>query len=1038
MNIADPFIRRPVMTSLVMLAIMLFGALAYRNLPVNDLPSVDFPTIQVSASLPGANPDTMASAVALPLEREFSTIPGIDVMTSTNGAGVSRITLKFVLERDIDAAAQDVQAAISRAQRQLPQDMPSPPSLRKVNPADQPVLYLAFSSPTLPLSTVHEYADTMVAQRISMINGVAQVNIYGSQKYAVRARINPQALISRGIGIDEVADAVQRGNVNLPTGELQGPTQALTIQASGQLYRAKEYEPLIVAYRDGAPVRLADLGEVLDSVENDKAAGWYSGTRAIVLAIQRQPGTNTIEVVNKIKELLPTFRSQLPGSIDINILFDRTVSITESVADVKFTMMLTICLVILVIFLFLRNASATIIPSLALPLSIVGTFAAMYLFGFSVNNISLLALTLAVGFVVDDAIVMLENIVRHIESGEGVMEAAFKGSKEIGFTIVSMTISLVAVFIPVVFMKGMLGRLLNEFAITISVAILISGFVSLSLTPMLCSRFLRPHEGGSHGRFYRSMEAVFNGMYRFYEWSLDYVLRLRRTILIGTILMTVVTGWLFTKVPSGLLPNDDIGGIFGFTEGAQGISFEEMKRHQEQLAEIVAQDPNIESFMSFVGAGGSRVASNSGFMFMRLKPRSERELNADQVIQQLRPKVMQVPGIMMFLQNPPPIRLEASLSKAQYQFTLQSPDTEELYRNAELLEGKLKQLPLLQDVTSDLQLRNPEVRIVIDRDRASSLGITAEQIENALYYAYGSRQVSTIFAPNNQYKVILELQPQYQSDPQSLALLYVRSPKTGALVPLDTVATLRRDLGPLSVNHLGQIPAVTLSFNLKPETPLSSAVAEINKVARETLPDGFTTAFQGVAKTYEESKQGLTLLIIMAIVVIYLVLGILYESYIHPLTILSGLPSAGFGALITLMIFGRELNLYGFVGLILLIGIVKKNAIMMIDFALEAQRKEGKAPLEAIHQGALVRFRPIMMTTMAAFMGCLPIALGIGASGASRSTLGLAIVGGLLTSQLLTLYITPVIYYYMDRMQEWVRLRLRRQSLPAASPANRY
>jgi HAE1 family hydrophobic/amphiphilic exporter-1 len=577
----------------------------------------------------------------------------------------------------------------------------------------------------------------------------------------------------------------------------------------------------------------------------------------------------------------------------------------------------------------------------------------------------------------------------------------------------------------------MLGRLLNEFAITISVAILISGFVSLSLTPMLCSRFLRPHGSERHGRFYRAMEAVFNGMYRFYETSLSYALRLRRTILVGTILMTVFTGWLFTKVPSGLLPNDDIGGIFGFTEGAQGISFEEMKRHQEQLAAIVAQDPNIESFMSFVGASGSRVSSNSGFMFMRLKPRRERQLNADQVIQQLSPKVMQVPGIMMFLQNPPPIRLEASLAKAQYQYTLQSPDTEELYRNAELLEGKLKQLPLLQDVTSDLQLKNPQVQIEIDRDKAAALGISAEQVENALYYAYGSRQVSTIFAPNNQYKVILELEPQYQRDPQSLALLYVRSPDTGALVPLNTLATLRRDLGPLSVNHLGQIPAVTLSFNLKPETPLSAAVAAINQAARETLPAGFTTSFQGVAQVYQESTRGLLLLIIMAIVVIYLVLGILYESYIHPLTILSGLPSAGFGALITLLIFGKELNLYGFVGLILLIGIVKKNAIMMIDFALEAQRKEGKTPLEAIHQGALVRFRPIMMTTMAAFMGCLPIALGVGASGASRSTLGLAIVGGLVTSQLLTLYITPVIYYYMDRLQGWVREKFRRKTVVA-------
>jgi HAE1 family hydrophobic/amphiphilic exporter-1 len=1031
MNLAEPFIRRPVMTSLVMLAIMLFGALAYRQLPVNDLPTVDYPTIQVSASLPGANPDTMASAVALPLEREFSTIPGVDVMTSTNNTGSTRITIKFVLERDIDAAAQDVQSAISRALRRLPDDMPSPPSLQKVNPSDQPVLYLAFSSATLPLSTVHEYADTLVAQRISMINGVAQVQVFGGQKYAVRAQLDPRTLISRGIGIDEVADAVRRGNVNLPTGVLYGPTEALTIQASGQLYKAEEYRPLVVAWRDGAPVRLSDLGEVFDSVENNKVAAWFKQTRAVVLAVQRQPGTNTIEVVERIKLLLPTFREQLPESVDLNILFDRTVPIQESVADVKFTMMLTICLVVLVIFLFLRNASATIIPSLALPLSIVGTFAAMHLLHFSVNNISLLALTLAVGFVVDDAIVMLENIVRHVERGENVREAAFKGSKEIGFTIVSMTISLVAVFIPVVFMKGMLGRLLNEFAITISVAILVSGFVSLSLTPMLCSRFLRPHAGEAHGRFYQAMEAVFNGMYTFYERSLTSVLRLRRTILFGTVILTLVTGWLFTLVPSGLLPNDDIGAISVSTEAAQGISFEEMKRHQQQLAEIVAQDPNIEAFMSSAGAGGARGGGNSGSMFLKLKPRKERELNADQVIQQLRPKLAQVPGISAYLQNPPPIRLEAQTSKAQYQYTIQSPDTTELYHYAEQLEGKLRQQPLLLDVTSDLQLKNPQIQVDIDRDKAAALGLTVEQIEDALYYAYGSRQISTIYAPNNQYNVVLELLPQFQEDAQALTLLYVRSAKTGALVPLSTVASLRRTLGPLSVNHLGQIPAVTLSFNLKPDTPLSAAVTEIEKIAAETLPAGFTTGFQGVAQAYKQSTTGLLVLIVMAIVVIYLVLGILYESYIHPLTILSGLPSAGFGALITLLIFGKELNLYGFVGLVLLIGIVKKNAIMMIDFALEAQRKEGKTPLEAIHQGALVRFRPIMMTTMAAFMGCLPIALGVGASGESRRTLGLAIVGGLLTSQLLTLYITPVIYYYMDRMQAWVRGKLRRLSQPA-------
>jgi HAE1 family hydrophobic/amphiphilic exporter-1 len=1028
MNISELFIKRPIMTSLIMLAVMIFGVFAYRILPVNDLPNIDFPTIQVTSNLPGASPETMASAVATPLERQFSTIAGLDAMTSTNGQGVSVITLKFTLERSIDAAAQDVQAAISKAARQLPEDMPSPPSYQKVNPADQPILYLALSSPTLPLSDVNEYADTIISPRISMINGVAQVLIYGSQKYAVRVQLDPRALANRKIGTDEVAAALAQWNVNLPTGGLQGERQAFTIQASGQLYNAEAFKPMIVVYRDGSPVRLQDIAKVTDSVENDKIAAWYNAegksTRAVVLAIQRQPGTNTIEVVDNIKKQVPIFRSQLPASVQLNTLFDRSESIRASVSDVKFTLLLTIALVILVIFLFLRNLSATVIPSLALPLSIIGTFAAMYGFGFSVNNITLMALTLSVGFVVDDAIVMLENIVRHIEHGEKPMDAAFRGSKEIGFTIISMTLSLVAVFIPVLFMAGMLGRMLHEFAVTITVAILISGAVSLTLTPMLSSRFLKPHKEEKHGRLYNFMERFFDGMRNLYERTLKQVLRFRRTTIAVTIVMTALTVWLFTMMPKGLLPSDDIGGIFAITEGAQGISFEEMKRHQQKLAEIVLQDPNVEAFMSAVGVGGSRVASNGGFMFLKLKSRRERKLNADQIIQGLRPKVMGVPGIMMFMQNPPPIRLETTITKAQYQFVLQSPDTADLYTNAAAFEAKLRGLPIIQDVTSDLQIKNPQVNLDIDRDRAAALGITAQQIEDTLYSAYGTRQVSTIYSPANQYKVVMELEPQYQMDPSALGMLYVRA-NNGHLAPISSLATINKGLGLLSVNHLGQITAVTISFNLKPGTPLGDAVNAVEREAK-TLPASITTGFQGTAQVYQASTKGLAVLLILAILVIYIVLGILYESYIHPLTILSGLPAAGFGALITLLIFGKDLNLYAFVGIIMLAGIVKKNAIMMIDFALEAQRTQGKSPIDAIYEGAIIRFRPIMMTTMAALMGTLPIAIGFGAGADARRSLGLAVVGGLVVSQLLTLYITPVVYYYMDRIQERVQKKLKR------------
>jgi HAE1 family hydrophobic/amphiphilic exporter-1 len=1021
MSIAELFIKRPVMTTLVMMAILLFGWIGYVLLPVSDLPNVDFPTIVVSASLPGASPKTMSSAVAMPLEREFSTIAGVDSMTSVSSRGSTSITLQFSLSRNIDAAAQDVQTMISKAGRDLPRDLPAPPSLRKVNPADQPVLYLSLSSASVQLSQVNEYADTILAQQISTISGVAQVDIYGAQKYAVRAQLNPLALAARRIGIDEVTNAIAAGNTNQPVGVLYGDDESVTVETNGQLMQAADYEPLIVAYRNGAPIRLGELGRVIDSVENDKVAAWVntreSSTRSITLAVLRQPGTNTVEVVNSIRALLPTFRAQIPPSVNLEILFDRSESIRASVDEVKFTLKLTVMLVVLVIFLFLRNVSATLIPSLALPMSIVGTFAVMYVLGFNLDNMSMMALTLSVGFVVDDAIVMLENIVRHMEHGEAPLHASLAGAREIGFTIVSMTLSLAAVFIPVLFMGGILGRLLHEFAVTITSAILVSGVVSLSLTPMLASRFLRPPRNAHHGHFYAACERFFNGMLDIYDHTLRGVMRHRFATLMLSCVILIATVYLFFVIPKGFLPSEDTGQMFVMTEGAQGIGFDSLARHQQMLTDIVRQSPHVERFMSAVGTG----AGNAGRMLIRLKPRDQRP-HVDKVIQELRGPLNGVPGIRAFPQNPPPIRIGGMMTKSQYQFTLQSPDTDQLYESAQLLESKLQNLPDLQDVTSDLQLKNPQVRVQIYRDRAATLGITAGQVEDALNSSYGARQISTIYTPNNAYRVIVELADEYQMDPAALSKLYVRS-NSGALVPLSTLASFTRTLGPLTVNHLGQLPAVTISFNPKPGVALGQAVEQVSRMASDTLPGTITITFQGTAQAFQSSVRGLGLLLLAAILVIYIVLGILYESFIHPLTILSGLPSAGFGALLTLMLFKMELDVYAFVGVIMLVGIVKKNAIMMIDFALEAQRKEGKSPEDAIYSGCLIRFRPIMMTTMAALMGTLPIALGMGAGSESRRPLGVAVVGGLVFSQLMTLYITPVVYTYLESVQQWARRR---------------
>jgi hydrophobic/amphiphilic exporter-1 (mainly G- bacteria), HAE1 family len=1023
MNLSEIFIRRPVMTTLIMLGILLFGMMSYVLLPISALPSVEYPFIQVSASLPGATPEVMASSVAAPLERQFTEIAGLNSFNSSSSTGSTSISLQFDFSRRVDQAAKDVQAAIAAAAGQLPTGMPKPPTYRKVNPSVAPVLYLYLYSDTIPISTVNEFAEVTISQPISMITGIAQVSVFGQKQYAVRVQLDPKSLASKGLGIDQVRTAIQQGNVNLPTGSLDGDHKNYLIQTNGQLTNAEAYRSLTVIYKNGAAIRLKDLGTVIDDVQNNKITNRYSdekvtNKKAIVLAVQPQPGANTVQIVDAIKAMMLNLREQVPQSIQMGIMYDRSLSIRSSVEDVKFTLILSIGLVVLVIFLFLRNVTATIIPSLAIPVAIIGTFAVMYLLGFSLNNLSLMALTLSVGFVVDDAIVVLENIIRHRELGEDPMTAAYKGSREISFTILSMTLSLVAVFIPIMFMGGLIGKLFFEFAITITVAILVSGFVSLSLTPMLCSRFLASAPARPN-LLYRGLEKGFDWLLRAYAWTLRPVLKYRSLTIVVSLMLLIGTGYLFTLVSKGLIPYEDTGQLTGNTKAAQDISFENMLKHQQQIVNIIRKDPNIDAINSTVGSGGPNGSANSGRITIRLKPRDKRKLNSEEIIQELGPKLRGIPGIQAFLRSPAAISLGGQQTNSQYQLTVQSLDLAELRQYMPILLEKVRTIPGLRGVDSDLQLSTPQLKVDVDHQKAALLGITAAQVGRTLGNAYGSGQISTIYAPNNQFPVVLELQPEYQSDPTALSSLYLRS-NTGQIMPLSSVATISQGVGPLTVNHLSGLPSATISFDTLPGVSLSSATELIKKAAAEVLPSTVTASFQGAAQAFDQSFGDLGMLLMVSIVVIYLILGILYEDFIHPLTILSGLPSAGFGALLTLLVFQVELNLYSFIGIILLIGIVKKNGIMLVDFAIERQRHGVQSPQQAIYEACLIRFRPIMMTTMAALIGTVPIAIGAGSGSEARRPLGIAIVGGLLFSQVLTLYLTPVFYIYLESLRQYL------------------